>query len=92
MTKQNGADMRGQQGSPGGSGSYPAVENREPGSSEVTAVGGQESSVIGTQRDIWERVAWWLTQLPDDDSRKRTLQLAELRRDIKLAEVVLRHL
>jgi len=92
MTKQKGADSPGGQTSPGASGSYPAVGNRELGSTEVTAVGAQESSVIGTQRDIWERVTWWIAQLPDDDTRKRTLQLAELRRDIRLAEVVLRHL
>jgi len=92
MSNKKEADTQGRQASPGGSGSYPAVGNREPGSIDATAVGGQESSVIGTQRDVWERVAWWIAKLPDDDSRKRTLQLAELRRDIRLAEVVLRHL
>ncbi len=92
MSNEKGADTQGRQASPAGSGSYPAVGNRELGSIDVTAGSGQESSLIGTQRDVWERVAWWITKLPDDDSRKRTLQLAELRRDIRLAEVVLRHL
>ena len=52
----------------------------------------QESSVIGVQSEVWQRVSYWITQLPEEDPRKRLLQLAQLRRDVKLADALLRNL
>lgn len=89
MIKPKAADPRAPQPLQSGSGSYPAVD---PGSTEIIDIEGQDSSVVGMQRDIWVRVSWWINRLPSDDPRRRLLQLAELRRDMRLADVLLRHL
>jgi hypothetical protein len=52
----------------------------------------QDSSVMGVQSDVWERLAFWIARLPEDDPRLKLLQLAQLRRDVKLADAVLRNL
>ena len=53
---------------------------------------GQVSTVIGVQSEIWQRVSFWVARLPEDDPRRRLLQLAQLRRDVRLADVLLRQL
>jgi hypothetical protein len=92
MSKPKAAGPQVRQAPQSGSGSYPALGVHDPGSTEIIDVEGQDSSVIGMQRDIWLRVTWWIGQLPSDDPRRRLLQLAELRRDARLADVLLRHL
>jgi hypothetical protein len=91
MSKHKAAEPQGERRVPNGSGSYPAVANEKtsPGTIDIE---GQDSSVVGMSREIWERVSWWLAQLPLNDPRRRLLQLAELRRDVKLADTLLRHL
>ncbi len=92
MSKPKAADPSVRQPLQNGSGSYPAFSGQNPGVTEIIDIEGQDSSVVGLDRDIWVRVTWWINQLPSDDPRRRLLQLAELRRDARLADVLLRHL
>lgn len=91
MSKHKAAEPQDEHRTRKGSGSFPAVDNDRV-STGVIDIEGQDSSVVGMPREIWLRVSWWLAQLPNDDPRRRLLQLAELRRDAKLADAVLRHL
>jgi hypothetical protein len=91
MTKPKAAEPQGDQRSLIGSGSYPAVRD-ENTSTAIVDIARQDSSVVGVPHEIWLRVSWWIAQLPTDDPRRRLLQLAELRRDVKLADTLLRHL
>lgn len=51
-----------------------------------------ESSVTGLAHETWRRVAYWLERMEESDPRRRLLQLAQLRRDVNLAEALLRSL
>jgi hypothetical protein len=42
--------------------------------------------------ELWQSVAYWISQMAPGDPRRRLLELAQLRHDSKLAGAVLRHL
>ncbi|GEM_PF-2908164 len=92
MSKPKAAEPQVRRSPTGKSGSFPAVSGTDPGITEIHPIEGQDSSIVGMPRDVWKRVTWWISQLSNDDPRRRLLQLAELRRDARLAEVLLRHL
>ncbi len=42
--------------------------------------------------ELWQSVAYWISQMAPGDPRRRLLELAQLRHDSKLAGAILRHL
>ncbi len=74
------------------SGTHRRVPTGTPASEHSNDAESQVSSVIGTHSEVWQRVSFWVARLPEDDPRRRLLQLAQLRRDVRLADVLLRNL
>ena len=74
------------------SGTHRSVPTGARVSERPQDVEGQDSSVMGVQSEVWQRVSFWIARLPEDDPRLKLLQLAQLRRDVRLADVVLRNL
>jgi hypothetical protein len=92
MSKWNAIDVRPRNHHSSESGSYSKAPDSLCSSASARNSEHEVSSVMGVPSDVWRRVAWWVAELPEDDPRRRLLELAALRRDVRLAETVLRHL